>query len=315
MSGVDKAYVNRVIHEMSKGSAFLKHATEQDSKCDDRIAEMKAKLISLDSAARSRLTKSSISLELELESKRISSRPCVVIDMDAFFAAVEIKDQPALANLPMAVGGSAMISTANYEARKYGVRSAMPGFIAKQLCPALIFVEPHFDKYEAASKDVFEVLRQYDAHTRMMSLDEAKLDLTAYLAAAGKNLDDVEQIVQEIRERVLSKTGLTCSGGIGPNFMVAKIASDINKPNGQYHVPFSREGILKFLGPISTRKVGGIGKVTERVLKEVLEVDNISQLYAKRIEVLHVFTKKTAAFLFRVGLAIDHDDEMEVHHR
>lgn len=169
------------------------------------------------------------------------------------------------------------------------------------------------DKYEAASRQVYDILVQFDPRCQMMSLDEAKLDLTAHmskLSVQGRRLEEVlTTTVAQIRERVFEATKLTCSAGIGPTFMVAKIASNLNKPNGQSLVPFDREGLLGFVRPLPTRKVGGIGKVTERVLREVLAVETVGDLYEKRVDVLHVFTPKLSAFLFRVSLAVDEDDE------
>ena len=305
MGSADKAHVNRVVYEMSKDSAFFAHAKKNDAKTDAKIAEYKAKLATL--SVQPTLLQSSLSsksntrgsnpllrrvmeLDHHLERLRYCSRPCVVVDMDAFYAAVEMRDQPALATVPMAVGGTGMISTANYVARRKGVRSAMPGFIARQLCPELVFVKPDFRKYKAASAQVKKVLLEYDPNAKMMSLDEGKLDLTAFFqrrmheksslvcnnssnnsstsggGSRGSVLvsnEELAAVVAEIRSRIKAATGgLTCSAGIGPNFMVAKIASDMNKPDGQYAVPLhSREALLSFLRPVPVRKVGGVVSV------------------------------------------------------
>lgn len=176
-------------------------------------------------------------------------------------------------------------STSNYAARRYGVRAAMPGFIAKKLCPHLIVVSPNFEKYHAASKQVKEVLSQYDPNFCPMGLDESYLDITDYvtrkLNSAISTKEDntivhcslressdvgalehpgshwlcAEQVVQDIRRDICTITGLTASAGIATNKMLAKIASDMNKPNGQFLVEPMREGILKFVRELSIRKV------------------------------------------------------------
>ena len=186
-------------------------------------------------------------------------------------------------------------STSNYLARRYGVRAAMPGFIGKKLCPELIIVKPNFDKYRQISTQVRDVLAFYDPHFCSVGLDEAYLDLTAYVrnklspsvneepieqtmnnAGVSCGGDDgpmaakerqkflqlpsfywkcAEEVVEELREEVFKKTGLTASAGIAPNKMLAKVASDVNKPNGQYTVSPTKEGVLKFVQDLPIRKV------------------------------------------------------------
>jgi DNA polymerase kappa len=133
------------------------------------------------------------------------------VDMDAFFASVEELDKPELKNIPMAVGDLGMLSTANYVARKYGVRSAMPGYIAKRLCPELVLVPVNFDKYQKSSNAVQEIFKQYDPLFRAASLDEACLDLTDY--AKTHPDQSIEDIVCELREKIFLHTGLTASAG------------------------------------------------------------------------------------------------------
>ena len=157
--------------------------------------------------------------------------------MDMFYAAVEIRDRPELAKVPVAVGSESMISTANYEARKYGVRSAMPGFIGKKLCPNLLFVPCNLEKYRAVSLVFKEIVDFYDPEFESMGLDETNLDVTQYCAENNIITPDQKQcLALEIRTKVFEATKLTCSAGIGPNKMIAKICSDINKPNGQTYV-------------------------------------------------------------------------------
>mmetsp|Transcript_34811 Transcript_34811/g.44894 ORF Transcript_34811/g.44894 Transcript_34811/m.44894 type:complete len:290 (+) Transcript_34811:59-928(+) len=264
MNAVNRDEVNKVINDMSKGSAFHAHATAMSAKSDERIDVLKRKLSALDDIHRRKNENRAKSLGLDIERIRYCSRPCVVIDMDCFYAAVEMRDFPELLNKPMAVGGMSMISTANYVARSFGVRSAMPGFIAKELCPQLILVPGRYEAYSQASKLVLEVIHHYDEHCRMMSLDEAKIDLTKYLTATfgaqdeGWPMDTVSAVVKEMRDRVYQATRLTCSAGIGPSFMIAKVASDLNKPNGQFEVGFSREEAINFVRQQPLRKVSGL---------------------------------------------------------
>lgn len=191
-----------------------------------------------------------------------------------------------------------MQSTSNYLARQYGVRAAMPGFIGKKLCPELIIVKPNYQKYRQISSDIQDVLAVYDPHFSSAGLDEAYLDLTAYVGSKlthasveseepqrhpvkndtvnfggeddGESVwreqrgvvqlpssywECAEAVVEEIRHEIFKKTGLTASAGIAPNKMLAKVASDINKPNGQYLVTPTREGVLKFVQKLPIRKV------------------------------------------------------------
>lgn len=163
-------------------------------------------------------------------------------------------------------------STSNYLARRYGVRAAMPGFIAKKLCPELIVVSPNFDKYHKASEQVREVLTQYDPNFCPMGLDESYLDITECVKRKLNSEEErsssqfslslskshwvcAEQVVQDIRVDIFRSTGLTASAGIATNKMLAKIASDRNKPNGQFLVEPEREGILKYVRELPIRKV------------------------------------------------------------
>ncbi|KAJ1619100.1 hypothetical protein T492DRAFT_603687 [Pavlovales sp. CCMP2436] len=188
MSGYDKDAVNRIILELSAASAFTKQKLKQDAKVDIRIQSMRAVLARADAATR-RASAAHVEQRIfELEQSRNLDRICAVVDFDMFYAAVEIRDRPELASKPVAVGGIGMITTSNYVARQWGVRSAMPGFVGAALCrrgpefgmpnAELIFVPPDFSKYtQAMARDIF---REYDPHMSSYSLDEAYLDLTEY---------------------------------------------------------------------------------------------------------------------------------------
>ena len=187
--------------------------------------------------------------------------------MDAFFAAVEMRDNPALRNVPMAVGGSSdrrgVISTSNYEARKYGVRSAMPTATAMKLCPQLVLVRSNFSKYSEASEQVFEIFREFTDKVEGLSLDEAYLDVSDSALFQGS----ATLLAQEIRRRVFEKTQLTVSAGVAPNKLLAKLASDINKPNGLFTV--APHQIESFITKMPVERIWGIGKVTAKHMHDM----------------------------------------------
>lgn len=188
-------------------------------------------------------------------------RKILHIDMDAFYASVEQRDNPELVGKPLAVGGSkerGVVAAASYEARKYGVKSAMPSALAYRKCPQIIFVKPRFEAYKEASQQIREVFEEYTDLVEPLALDEAYLDVT-------ENKFDIEfamDIAAEIKQKIKSKTGLTASAGISYNKFLAKIASDYNKPDGFYVItPSMAESFIEKL-PIE--KFFGVGKVTAK---------------------------------------------------
>lgn len=186
-------------------------------------------------------------------------RKIIHIDMDAFYASVEQLDNPELKGKPIAVGGSeirGVVSAASYEARKFGVRSAMSGVQAARLCPELLFVRPRFDRYKEISKQIRAIFLEYTDLVEPLSLDEAYLDVTEN----KKGNPSATLIAKEIRQKIFEKTGLTASAGISVNKFVAKIASDYNKPNGQKTV--NPDEVEAFIEVLDVKKFYGIGKVT-----------------------------------------------------
>lgn len=189
----------------------------------------------------------------------ITYRKIIHIDMDAFYASVEQLDNPDLRGKPIAVGGGedrGVVSAASYEARKFGVRSAMSGIIAKRNCPQLIFVKPRFDRYKEISKKIHKIFTEYTDLVEPLSLDEAYLDVTEN----KKGNPSASLIAKEIRQRIANELHLNASAGISNSKFVAKIASDINKPNGQKTIP--PEEVLTFLEELPIEKFYGVGKVT-----------------------------------------------------
>jgi len=189
----------------------------------------------------------------------IAHRKIIHVDMDAFYASVEQMDNPELQGKPLAVGGRGkrgVISAASYEARVFGVRSAMPGFTARKLCPDLIFVAPRFDRYKEISTKIRKIFYEYTDLVEPLSLDEAYLDVTEN----KKGNPSATLIAQEIRQQIFDEVGLTASAGISINKFIAKVASDYNKPNGQKTV--NPEEVIEFLENLDVKKFYGVGKVT-----------------------------------------------------
>ncbi|KYO48572.1 DNA polymerase kappa isoform B [Alligator mississippiensis] len=317
-------------------------------------------------------------LVMELEQSRDLSCTIVHIDMDAFYAAVEMRDNPELKEKPIAVGSMSMLSTSNYHARRFGVRAAMPGFIAKKLCPHLTIVPLNFEKYGQVSKEVRKILAQYDPNFMPVGLDEAYLNITEYLEERqnwpedkrkyfyktdnvtenGKqdlNAPDelklnedalssspilfedntslaeeqptttthlhteeqrdqqllnsivfgtsAEEVVKEIRFRIEQKTRLTASAGIAPNTMLAKMCSDQNKPNGQFRIPPDRQAVMDFIKDLPIRKVPGIGKVTEKLLK-ALGILTCSELYQQRAPISLLFSETSWRNFMDISLGL-----------
>nr|WP_314838411.1 DNA polymerase IV [uncultured Flavobacterium sp.] len=191
--------------------------------------------------------------------EEVSNRKIIHVDMDAFYASVEQMDNPALRGKPIAVGGSevrGVVSAASYEARKFGVKSAMSGIVAKKNCPDLIFVKPRFDRYKEISKQIQKIFYDYTDLVEPLSLDEAYLDVTQN----KKGNPSATLLAQEIRARIYNEVGLTASAGISINKFVAKVASDYNKPDGQKTV--NPDEVISFLEALPIRKFYGVGKVT-----------------------------------------------------
>lgn len=233
-------------------------------------------------------------------------RKIIHVDMDAFYASVEQMDRPELKGKPIAVGGSekrGVVSAASYEARKFGVRSAMSGVQAKRNCPELIFVRPRFDRYNEISKQIRNIFYDYTDKVEPLSLDEAYLDVTEN----KKGNPSATLIAKEIRERILKEVGLTASAGISINKFIAKVASDINKPNGQKTV--NPEEVLSFLEQLDIRKFYGVGKVTAEKMYQ-LGIFTGKDLKAKTIDYLDQQFGKSGRFYYYVVRGI-HNSEVK----
>ncbi len=188
------------------------------------------------------------------------------VDMDAFFASVEQRDDPSLRGKCVIVGGTSgrgVVSAASYEARRFGVHSAMPVFQAKQCCPHGVFIHPRMQRYKEVSQDVMAVFRRFTPLVEAMSVDEAFLDVSG----CGRLFGTPTAIAETIKNTVQVETGLTCSIGIAPCKFIAKIASDMNKPSGLTHI--APEAVRAFIDALDIRKVPGVGRTTEPVLRQL----------------------------------------------
>ncbi|MDP6859283.1 MAG: DNA polymerase IV, partial [Verrucomicrobiales bacterium] len=201
---------------------------------------------------------------MQPDHKEQSNRSIIHIDMDCFFAAIEIRDRPELSSKPVAVGGNpsgrGVLTTCNYIARKYGCHSAMPAFKALELCPDLIILPVRHDLYREESHKIREIFKQTTTIIEPLSLDEAYLDVTHLK-------EDPSKIAQRIRQQIKDERGLTSSAGISPNKMLAKIASDWNKPDGQFTI--SPEEVRCFVKDLPVRKISGVGRVTAKKLADI----------------------------------------------
>ncbi len=226
--------------------------------------------------------------------------------MDAFYASVEQLDNPELRGKPLAVGGGGergVVSAASYEARKFGVRSAMSGVMARRNCPQLIFVRPRFERYNEISKAIRKIFFEYTDLVEPLSLDEAYLDVTKN----KKNFPSATILAKEIRQRIFNELGLHASAGISVNKFVAKIASDINKPNGQKTVP--PEDVISFLEALDIKKFYGVGKVTAAKMYN-LGIFTGKDLKEKSLEFLIENFKKSGEHYYQIVRGI-HNSEVK----
>ncbi len=228
-------------------------------------------------------------------------RKIIHVDMDAFYASVEQRDNPELRGKPLAVGGSAargVVAAASYEARAFGVHSAMPSVTAKRKCPDLIFVPPRFDVYRAVSQQIREIFAEYTPLIEPLSLDEAYLDVTQNL----KGMEVATEIALEIRTKIKQVTGLNASAGISYNKFLAKMASDLNKPNGQAVI--TPKNGPAFVETLPVKKFHGVGPATaERMRKYGIETG--LDLKSKPLAFLQEHFGKAGSYFYGIARGID----------
>ncbi|CAN7224096.1 DNA polymerase IV [Rhizobium leguminosarum] len=228
-------------------------------------------------------------------------RKIVHVDMDAFYASVEQRDNADLRGKPIAVGGSAargVVAAASYEARKFGVHSAMPSVTAKRKCPDLIFVPPRFAVYKAVSQQIREIFAEYTPLIEPLSLDEAYLDVTQNL----KGMTIATQVALEIRAKIKQVTGLNASAGISYNKFLAKMASDLNKPNGQAVI--TPKNGPAFVEQLPVRKFHGVGPATTEKMHQ-LGIDTGADLKEKTLEFLVEHFGKSGPYFYGIARGID----------
>ena len=228
-------------------------------------------------------------------------RKIIHVDMDAFYASVEQRDNPELRGKPLAVGGGVrgVVAAASYEARKWGIRSAMPAVTAKRRCPDLIFVKPRFDAYRAVSEQIRAIFRDYTPHVEPLSLDEAYLDVTEDLKGIGV----ATAIAEEIRARIRAETGLTASAGVSYNKFLAKLASDQNKPDGLCVVTPARGPA--FVEGLPVKRFHGVGpKTAEKMAR--LGIETGADLKSKSLEWLAVNFGSSARYYHDLARGICH---------
>src|SRR5271170_4478622 len=231
-----------------------------------------------------------------------STHAILQIDMDAFFVSVELLARPELKGLPVVVGGQreqrGVVTSASYEARRFGVHSAMALRTAAKLCPQAIFLDSHHELYGQWSDRVAAILAKYSPIVEMASIDEAYLDLTGTERVNGPALGACHKLLKEIT----ATASLPCSGGLAATRLVAKVASEQAKPRGLVWVPAGSEAA--FLAPLAARRIPGIGKVTEEALKG-LGIETIAQLQAVSLERLEAAFGKWGTALYRKARGID----------
>lgn len=344
MDGIDRAKIDSIILKASGNSLFMQQQKKRDEKVNQRIAKLREKLQESSVDERQQLERQIDAQIPEWISNREVRAVKVVVDMDMFYMACELLAKPHLKDVPAVVGGPGMISTSNYAARRFGVRSAMPGYIGEALVDELsggtqklVYCKLNFDLYKAKAKLVREALSEYDPNLSAYSLDEAYLDISHYLllrlrqpeeshvnlAMEVQKMKDqsadesaaqllsfspyecrsaAESIVQTMRRHVQTATGgLTCSAGLAPNFLLAKIASDRNKPDGQLTV--DPTAVDEFLRPLPVRKISGIGRVTEKIL-DAFGISTVEQLYQNRALVAQIFDPASSSSFFLLRASV-----------
>ena len=296
---VDQQKVSEIIYNASKGSKFFANEQARDRALTEKISRILAR--------RDQLLKQDLSHELRkadeyiasLETQRDLSQTIVHVDCDAFYAAVEELDHPELKEVPMAVG-KGVVTTCNYVARKYGVRSAMAGFVASKLCPQLIFLPLNFAKYGAKADEVRAIFANYDPRFQSASMDEAYLNITSY---CSKHELDPWDAVEQMRAEIHEHCKITVSAGIAANGKLAKICSNKNKPNGQFRVPSDEVSILAFMRDLPTRKVNGVGRVFEREL-DAIGIKTCGDIFPHRAVLSKLFGEKAFHYLIQTYLGL-----------
>ena len=230
-------------------------------------------------------------------------RKIVHVDMDAFYASVEQRDDPNLRGRPVVVawrGNRSVVCAASYEARRFGIRSAMPAVRAERLCPEAVFVPPDFTRYKAVSRAVREIFQRHTDLVEPLSLDEAYLDVTENKTG----LPTATRVARQIRQQIFEELQLTASAGVAPNKFLAKIASDWRKPNGLFVI--QPHEVQEFLMTLPVGRIPGVGQVTEARMKE-LGIKTVGDVYVRELGALEAQFGRYGLRLYQLARGIDHN--------
>ena len=296
---VDQQKVADIIFNASKGSKFFANEQVRDRALSEKIARLLRRRQDLLKTDLTNSIRKADEYMASLELGRDLTQTIVHMDCDAFYAAVEELDRPDLKNVPFAVG-KGVLTTCNYEARKFGCRSGMAGFVAKKLCPQLILLPINFDKYRPKAEEVRAVISKYDPRFESASIDEAYLNITSYCTHAAMDPWDA---VEQMRREIFDSCNITVSAGVAANAKLAKIASNQNKPNGQFRIASDRQAILAFMKTLPVRKVNGVGRVFEREL-DAIGIKAVGDIHAERGVLLSLFGDKAFEFLIQTYLGL-----------
>ncbi|EPX71809.1 DinB translesion DNA repair polymerase [Schizosaccharomyces octosporus yFS286] len=310
---VNQERINEIIYSASKGSKYFEAEQKRDLELRNRIERVQQEVkeyyrkLECDKGFQREWAERTDEIDgymQELRSSRDLSQVIVHVDCDAFYASIEELRNENLKNVPMAVG-KGVLCTANYMARKFGVRSAMPEFIARKLCPDLIVIPLNIPEYAKKSKEIQDVLAEYDQNLCPASIDEVYMNLTSYihLHELSNDEDNIQKVVTQIRNKVLEVTGVSVSCGIAANKLLAKIASNMKKPNDQFFVSNEAELIEKFMFELPTRRINGIGRVLEQELLG-LDIKTCGDIIHSRTLLSYVFKEKTFQNLIQCSLGI-----------
>ncbi|KAI9807830.1 MAG: hypothetical protein M1825_005135 [Sarcosagium campestre] len=300
---VDQQKVSEIIYNASKGSKFFNNEELKDRNLTQKISRILERKRDLERSDLGHDLRRADDIISGLELSRDLSQIVIHIDCDAFYAAVEELDRPELKDVPMAVG-KGVLTTCNYHARRFGCRSGMAGFVAMKLCPELICLPLNFDKYVAKAQEVRAILADYDARFESASIDEAYLNITKY---CEERQIEPDAAVEQLRGEIAEKTKITISAGIAPNAKLAKIASNRNKPNGQFRVANDRNTVMAFMRDLPVRKVNGVGRVFEREL-DAIGIRTCGDIFEHRALLAKLFGDKAFHFLINCYLGLGRTD-------
>ncbi|OMJ74217.1 hypothetical protein SteCoe_1759 [Stentor coeruleus] len=268
-----------------KNSGFAIKQKQKSQQMQLKVLEIKRKIAKEFDNPQKHINEAEESIDKlirSLESNRVINETWIYIDMDMFYASIEIRENPSLADKPIAVTNGSVLSTANYIARRFGIKSSMPEFKAEKLCPNLLLIPQNLDKYKTESEKVKEIFKEYDNNFEELGLDEAGLCVTSILKRRCSDTDAGRQaLASEIRQKIFVRTQLTSSAGIACNKLLAKVCSKVNKPNGQFYL--KPESIREFMRTVDINNGPGISRNEAKLLR-MLNIHTCGDILKKRLE-------------------------------